>query len=136
MKTVKQFSKKINDKISKGYGINNFNNDARLFIDSLKKGVLCFSSQSKGKTYVNEVSVKALVKGSDGVFRPETLSFFCSLFGENKSDTKKDKIIVRAGGSKVAVMYLYYDIIRGLKEEGFLTMKEYEKFHCLVPNII
>lgn len=136
MKAVKEVSKKINDKFVEKYGINNFNKDAKLFIRLLKKGLLCFSSQSKGKSYLNEVSVKALIKCSDGVFRPADFSYFCSLFGNNKLNSRNDKILVRSGGSKVAIMYLYYDIIRGLQEEGFLTIEEYEKLHWGNPNII
>ena len=136
MRTVKEVSKNINDKFVEKYGINNFNKDAKLFISSLRKGLLCFSSQNRGKSYLNEVSVKALIKCSDGVFRPADLSYFCSLFGNNKLDSRKDKVLVRAECSKVAIMYLYYDIIRGLQKEGFLTMEEYEKFHWTNPNII
>ena len=135
MKKVKCVSEGINDKFTGCYNIDNFNGDAKLFIESLKKGLLCFSSQSKNKKCLYEVSVKSLVKGENGIFIPTSMSYFCSLLVGDKRDALKDSIIVKAGNSKAAIMFLYYDIIRSLKIQGVLTMEEYEKYHGMNPNI-
>lgn len=136
MRKIKSVSERISNKFKEGYSIYNFNSDAKLFIESLKKGLLCFSSQSRNKNYIYEISVKSLVKGRDGIFIPVTLSYFCSLLVGDKIDALKDKIIVKAGSSKAAAIFLYYDIIRSLKEQGILTMEEYEKYHWINPNIM